>query len=340
MENLLYYPYINIPKSEWTNRALLYYDSVGCIVPGDYNNKPELYEEHMRELVIENLVLPIDPMNEIRDPWNVVRPFIEYVNSNTFDLRRRQHRFRYGTNGRVHNSKFRPNGPKIHIEKFDQEVFYQLEQAGLAESNGDEWYNIESATANELMAYISTIIAKKLDCRPMTDRVRNYYIASKLTENNFKEIKIQQTKRQIILNNLIPFPEEINYKKLRKFKKTHSDLLAAFRNRVELIALDPNIDLETDFFNEKVKELVLRRDELSAKMNESNFGQIFFGGICGSASAIIGFSTGFGMTGMPAFLNAIYSAIQIQSPEDIFDQTGLKYMALVDKKLRRPVGKM
>ncbi len=337
MENLLYYPYINVPKSDWTNRALLYYDTIGCIVPSRYNEKPKLYEKHMRDLVKENLVLPINPMDELRNPWNIVRPFIEYVNGEKFDLARRRNRFQNGSHGRIHRDKFNTKGPKIHIDKFDKEVFYQLEQIGLAESNGDEWYNVEKATANELMTYISTIIAKKLECRPMTDRVQNYFHATTVSKKDFKELKIQQTKRQIILNNLIPFPEEIDYTKLRKFKENHSDLLNAFRNRVELLTLDPNVNLETAFFNEKIKELHLRKEELSAKMNESRFGQIFFGGICGASSAVIAFSIGFGMLSAPAFANAIYSAMQIENPEGIFDQTGLKYMALVDKRLRRPV---
>ncbi len=337
MENLLYYPYINVPKSDWTNRALLYYDSIGCVVPSRYNQKPKFYEKHMRDLIKENLVLPIDPMDELNNPWRIVEPFIEYVNSPQFDLTRRRNRFQKASYGRIHRDKFDISGPKIHIDKFDNEVFYQLEQIGLAESNGDEWYNVEKATANELMTYISTILAKKLECRPMTDRIRNYYRATNVSKKDYKELKVQQTKRQIILNNLIPFPEQIDYTKLRRFKETHSELLVAFRNTVEVLALDPNLELESAFFNEKMKELRIRKNELSAKMNENKFGQIFFGSICGAASAIIAFSTGFGILGAPAFANAIYSALQYENPEDVFDQTGLKYMALIDKKLRRPV---
>jgi len=29
MDHLLYYPYINLSRTEWTLRALLYYDTVG-----------------------------------------------------------------------------------------------------------------------------------------------------------------------------------------------------------------------------------------------------------------------------------------------------------------------
>jgi hypothetical protein len=338
MENLLYYPYINVPKSEWTNRALLYYETISCIVPGRYNEKPELYEKHMRDLVKENLVIPISPMDIISNPWNIAKPFIDYVESKEFDLKRRRNNFRISLNlkGKFYKNKFDIEGPKIHIEKFDKEVFYRLENAGLAKKNGNQWYDVEKATANELMGYISTIIAKKLNCRPMSDNLPNHPPFSTISKKDFKELKIQQTKRQVILNEIIPFPEEIDFTKLRRFKENHSDLLEAFRNRVELLVLDPNLEIETDFFNEKVKELILRKKELSAKMDESQFGKIFFGSVCGAGSAAIAFASGFGLLGAPAFANAIFSALQIETPESMFDQTGLKYMALIDKRIRRP----
>lgn len=341
MENLLYYPYINVPKSDWTNRALLYYETISCIVPTRYNEEPKLYEEHMRDLVKEKLVIPISPMEIISNPWDIVKPFIDYVESKEFDLKRRKNRFQNGLHGKIHRDKFRKNelnfkGPQIHIDKFDREVFYRLENAGLAKKSNEEWYDVEKSTANELMAYISTIMAKKLNCRPMSDKLGSYFPAVKVSKKDFKELKIQQSKRQVILNEIMPFPEQIDFTKLRKFKEEHSDLLDTFRNRVELLVLDPKLEIETDFFNEKIKELIIRKKELSAKMNENNFGKVFFGGICGAGSAVIGFATGFGLLGAPAFANAIYSALQIERAEDIFDQTGLKYMALIDKRLRRP----
>ncbi|CAM1346795.1 kinase [Tenacibaculum insulae] len=337
MKNLLYYPYINVPKTDWTNRTLLYYDTISCIVPTRFNEQPERYENHMRDLIRENLVIPVSPMEVLNNPWDIVKPFIDYVESKEFNLKRRRKKFQNGKTGRIHSDKFNTKGPQIHIEKFDREVFYRLEQAGLAEKNGEEWYNIEKATANELMAYISTIISEKLDCQPMSDKMGRYYPYSKISRKDFKELKIRQTKRRIILDDLIPFPEEIDFTKLRRFKENHSDLLEGFRNRVELLVLDQNLEIESDLFNEKVKELILRKNELSAKMNESQFGKIFFGSICGAASAIIGFATGFGILGTPAFANAIHSALQYESPEKVFDQTGLKYMALLDKRLRIPV---
>ena len=95
----------------------------------------------MLDLVRENLVLPISPMDVLSNPWDIVKPFIDYVESNDIDLERRRKRFKTGLKGKIHSDKIETKGPKIHIEKFDREVFYRLEQAGLAERDGEEWYN-------------------------------------------------------------------------------------------------------------------------------------------------------------------------------------------------------
>lgn len=63
MSNLLYYPYINVPRTDWTLRTLLYYDNIGSIVPQEYFYEPERnYDEFMLELVRNELVTPINPI--------------------------------------------------------------------------------------------------------------------------------------------------------------------------------------------------------------------------------------------------------------------------------------
>ena len=62
MDKLLYYPYINLPETNWTVRVLLYYDEVGSIVPQQYFYAPEEYNPYMRNLIQEGLVNPINPI--------------------------------------------------------------------------------------------------------------------------------------------------------------------------------------------------------------------------------------------------------------------------------------
>ena len=121
---------------------------------------------------------------------------------------------------------------------------------------------------------------------------------------------------------------------LRKFKDKYRDLLKAFSNKVELLVLNPTITPESPLFKITLEDMKMAKEELSARMNESHIGDIIFGTICGTISAGIGLLAS-PVLGIPGFLNAIHSACKIEKPENIIDQTGLKYLALVDKRLRR-----
>jgi hypothetical protein len=336
MDNLLYYPYINIPKSDWTLRTLLYYDCIGSIVPQNYFYNPNNFEPFMLELVQSELVIPIDPINVLDNPWQVSLPFIEYVNNNRSKLNRRRETFRNGGFRTINSNKFEQKGTRISVDKFDNEVIYQLEQFGLAIRQDGEWVLVEKRTADELMKFLATVIGKKLDYLPATDDYNKMRILLKKPHEQFKAPLNEQAKREIILKELIPFPEQIDLSKLRRFKDNNFELLNAFKNRVEIIALNPTIDEDSLYFRELIAELNNRKMELSAKMNESKFGKIFFGTICGITGAIIGFSgamtVGAVLGGLPGFANAIHSALQT---ENITDQTGMKYLALIDKNVRK-----
>ncbi|WP_321374417.1 hypothetical protein [uncultured Draconibacterium sp.] len=343
MENLLYYPYINIPRTDWTARTLLYYDKIGSIVPQNYFYEPEKFDPFMREMVRNELVIPINPIETLDRPWEISRPFIEYVNSKGFNLKRRRQSFRKGSLSRINENKFKAQGPKIHVDKFDGEIFYQLEEAGLAERLDYEWFMVEQKTANELMNFLASVIGNKLDFLPTTDTKFKRPPFSDRSKQVIKAERKEHIKRDIILKELIPFPEQIDLKKLRKFKDKHIDLLNAFKNRVELIALNPNLEEDSPLFRETVKELEIRKSELSAKMNENKLGDLFLGTVCGLSGAIIGLASA-GTTGallgsmsaLPSFANAVHSALKIERVENITDQTGMKYLALVDKKLKKP----
>lgn len=342
MENLLYYPYINIPRTDWTVRTLLYYNQVGSIVPQEYFYAPNRYDHFMRELVQNELVVPINPIEALDRPWEISRPFIEYINSPDFKLRQRRKRFRNKNYGRIHQEKF--VSPRIHSEKFDNEIFYQLEQAGLAEREDYQWYKVEQKTANDLMSFLASVIGGKLDYLPTTDKLVRKVPFMTNKKKVYKTKRKENVRREIILKELIPFPEQIDLNQLRKFKDKHSDLLNRFKNRVELIALNHDMDEESELFKETLKELGYRKEELSAKMNESKFGDLFYGTVCGITGAVIGLASTGSSTGalvgslsaLPSFANAIHSALQIERVENIQDQSGMKYLALVDKKIRKP----
>lgn len=331
MSKLLYYPYINLPRTDWTLRTLLYYDNIGSIVPREYFYDPERnYDEFMLELVRSELVTPIDPINTFDNPWEeVTRPFLQLVENDQEKLRTAQNRFRQGLRGNMHIDKF--SKANIHADKFDENIFYGLEQLGLAEKTDGRWYSVEQRTANDLMHFLATLISAKTDRLPTTDYIRPFY--------NRQTFNQERRKREKILTSLIPFPDEIDMRKLLKFKEKHSGILKSFRTRVEQIVLDPNIIEGTPLFEQHLAELLQRKEELTARMNESQFNRILFGTVCGLIGAYQGMATasttGAIIGGLPGFTNAVYSALQIERAENIFDQSGLKYLALADKRLRR-----
>lgn len=330
MDKILYYPYINLPKTDWTIRTLLYYDCIGSIIPSKYSYAPkENYEPFMLELVQNELVIPIDPISSLNHPWEVSKPFIHFLEDNHAQLTRKREAFSLGHTGAMHVGKF--SGTRMHINKFDSDVYYHLEQMGLAKRKSSDWYIVEKSIADLLMKFLATVISAKLEMRPTTDVIKRTPSLSRTMAH----------KRETILTDLIPFPEEIDLKKIRKFKDDHLDLLNAFKNRVEQLVLDENLTTGTEQFDLKVEELKLRKEELSAKMNESQIKNIIFGSVFGVIGAYQGLATaettGAFIGGLPGFASAIHSALKIERAENVFDQSGLKYLALVDKRVRQNI---
>ncbi len=329
MDKLLYFPYINLPETDWTVRTLLYYETIGTIVPQEYFYSPERnFEPFMLELIRSELVVPINPIEVLEKPWEVSKPFIKFLKKNEKRLIKKRESFQLGRTGKIHIGKFSP--ARIHADKFDGEIFYQLEQLGLAERDNEQWYSVEKNTANHLMNYLATIISTKLEMLPTTDKFKKSYYG-------YKDI-VENKKRQTILSNLIPFPEEIDLNKILRFKEKHSDLLKDFKNKVEQLVLDENLINGTDLFKLKIEELRIRKDELSKKMNESQIQNIIFGSACGIVGAVQGLSTeettGALIGALPGFVSAVHSALKIEKAENLFDQSGMKYLALVDKRIR------
>ncbi|MBB5438332.1 hypothetical protein HDC92_002008 [Pedobacter sp. AK017] len=320
---ILYYPYINLPRTDWTLRTLLYYDNVGSIVPQDYFYNPEdNYEPFMLELVRENLVIPIDPFQVLNNPFHLVQPFLQYIEGEQKKIEKAQKRF--------FNRRLNQRMVRIHNNKFDDEIFYVLINMGLAERIDYQWYNVEVKIANHLMKYLASVISKKTDRLPTTDFVRPKFWR--------KESGSQGKKRETILDELIPFPKDIDYKRLLKFKEKHQDLLTSFRNEVHEITLDKNVSVGTPLFDVKLAKLKDSKEQLSAKMNESQFGKIFFGSVCGIVAAVqalpVSGTIGALISAAPGVATAIHSALQIERPEDIDNQNGMKYLALMDKRIR------
>jgi hypothetical protein len=112
-DNLLYFPYINLPDSPWTMRTLLYYNTVSAIVPNDFIYDNNKFDPFMRTLVQENLVIPLDPTRVLQRIWELEEPFIQFITSPGFNIERRRKDFQ---DKLTQNSSVRPSF--INREKF------------------------------------------------------------------------------------------------------------------------------------------------------------------------------------------------------------------------------
>ncbi|MEQ8302900.1 MAG: kinase [Cyclobacteriaceae bacterium] len=290
------------------------------------------YDPFMRQLVRENLVKQVNPMNVLNRPSKSIIPFIDYLGHKKAKTLKRAKAF----NKSIKNLT---NISTIYSGKFDQSLFDVLKEYGLAKRLNDRLYSVETKTANELMTFIAAVVGLKLNFLPTTDRMKWTFGAVGLKTKHYTEYKKIKSKREKIIKELIPFPEEIEIRKIRKFKESHPTLLKSFKNQVELIALDSTLVQDSDLFNEKIKELQIRKEEVARKMKEDRLGDIIFGTICGLATAGIGMAEARTPEGallaLPQFVNTVYSSLKIERPEDTFDQSGLKYLALVDRRLRK-----
>ncbi|QIL42389.1 kinase [Pedobacter sp. HDW13] len=329
--NLLYFPYINLPKNSWTMRALIYYDTVSSIVPDEYFYNPDLYDPFMKDLVQHNLVIPRNPVTSLDHPFSLVDPFIQYVTRPHYKIEEKQRRFLNLTETvAINKNKFPP--ANINGQKFDSGLLYQLEHLGLARKSVDNWYYVENTTAGYLMSYLSNILAKKLDLLPATDTALN--VSTRFYQKELEAAE-QQQRRNKALKGILPFPQELDLSKLARLKEKYQREIFLFRSVVEQIAMDPKYDSER-LLQEKINELNAQKDELSARMNESRLGPIILGTAMGLAGAVIGYAStntlGGAICGLPSFTNAIYSALKIEDPAKIYDPSGMKYLAIIENK--------
>lgn len=341
-----------MPNTAWTLRTLIYYDSVGSIVPQQFFEHPEQnYDRFMLELVRNQLVIPINPMATLDRPFDIASPILEFLKGPNFNLERARKKFKKGMklvpHSRVihsqamHSKSTKYYLPKavatIHGSKFDDHVLYHLVEMGVAKSSVNEYYYVEPNVASHLMTLLATVIGAKKEMQPMTDTINSLKSPSAFTmESEGNE------KRQQILKELIPFPEFVELEQLRKFKDKHYDTLKAFKNKIEQLAVDPSLAIDSKLFKLKVEELSFHRDELSVRMKENKFGDIFFGSICGITGGVIAmvtapppFSIIGGVGATASFANAIHSALKIETPEKITDTTGMKYLALLNRRISK-----
>lgn len=318
-DDLLYFPYINMPQSNWTAISILYWDSVGAIIPNLYKDHPNRLERNMRELVENELVRQVFPYEYVYQIPNFDQAFIELTEALDFDLKTRQRAFGQGITS------------LLHVQKFSDRLLNELVEKRLAQRVNWEWYMVEQYTARMFMTYLATVISKADGLTPATDSTRN--MDMRLSTSRFPYYRLA-TRNQFI-NDLIPYPVIANPLELRHFKDRHGGQLKTFRNRLEQIIVEVTAIHEKEprqrLYHLKLQEINQQREEIYARLVESRLGKITFGTVFGLIAAGIGLHAGDPLLGSFGFGNAVYSAFQGYNRRDILNND-FAYLALIDRK--------
>ncbi|MCG2615263.1 hypothetical protein LZZ85_13260 [Terrimonas sp. NA20] len=324
--HLLYFPYINVPDTGWTYRAILYYDSISSIVPQEYHWGDEEYEPFMRELINHNLVVPLDPMNQMGDiAMDVARTLVNYIHLPEYDLPRKRDAFQQLRHHPAHVPA------RISTQKFMHELFYQLEKEALAYRYRSRFYDVEPTLARLMMLLLTNRISQRHNLSPVTDDGRH------LGVRFVNQVGVQAPevlrRRDNLLQGIMPGPQFIELSKLLEFKMKYQSELEAFRFMVEDIALDERYDNE-HLLENRIGHLNLLREQLTARMTEDKFGKIA-GTTLSIGTDLLAATASLDLGGVIAVGKSIAEGVKgmRSNPENIFDATGLKYLALAHKHL-------
>lgn len=274
MSNLLYYPFISIPKTDWLSQALLYWDGIATIVPNVELQRQTSITPFARSLIRDNIIQTVSP-----EEYAYARPdcyikFLQWVEQN-------KDRFQIGRNAslqRVHSAKI--DSMSIGKLGFLGEEFVEM---GVAKRSDSCWYVMRSDLSMYYMTFLAILIGQETGRIPTTDRYRgiSHLVGIKETGYGYNFDPKTSMFRDAILSELLPVPYGVeDYRSLVMFKDKYHDELLLFRREIEsfLISLNSHEPEEQkdlcQIFIEKANDQV---EEIKGKMHSFRFPKVNLG---------------------------------------------------------------
>lgn len=271
-DNLLYFPLINVPKSSWLNRSLLYWDTVSSIVPYKFVKNPEKLSPHMRSLVRADLVRQVIPGNYVGNIPNYTSAFLEHLEQLGTAVEGRRKRFT------------RHAGVNIHLEKMSHDIRQDLVNRKLGRAKDGTWFQVEKDTANEYMTYLAATIGQcsENDLMPMTDDKQNFSVFLSGRQSIESEL---EPLRHALLEEAFPAPTApLNAEDILNFKRKHQDDLPRLRSWVEqkvtAIADMRDAALREKQLFEVKRELTQETNRIRSNMTQHGWLDIIAGDFC------------------------------------------------------------
>lgn len=321
---ILYYPYVNIPKDQWIYKSVLYWDEVGAIIPPKYGEEGNITNPFTQKLIDYNLLNQVFPDEYIQQKREFSDFFLHLIEQPKFNIDLRRKTFELGGTSR------------IHINKFYHPFMEELVTRKLARrEKWSSWYYVEAYTAGLLMTYLANVIGKLGDYSLSTDELKNF------KTNIHKDIIDEKVLsiRENIINDILPFPMDANFKKLRDFKDNNYESLNKFRITIERLILDLAVIEDKELYNRRynleIGEINAERERLAKKMDESKIGKVLYSSMGGLITAALAFY----VTQDPKLaLGPLW--VGVSSAVNEYDKANtenhdLAYLALVNKKFRQ-----
>jgi hypothetical protein len=274
-DSALYFPYINVPERPSLTRVLLYWDTLGSIIP----EGAEL-DSWTQGLVDAELVTPVRPS--------------EYIDSSTLlsDLERLLD---------AGLARRRTSVPPfyLHIEKTNRWALEMLRERGLAtwssgQTDGRQpgWIRVDGEVGALYVAYLACYICQMsgLMMEPITDQALILETVSGV--DSVATAMSLDHLRGAVLQGVLPSPRDgVTTAELVEFKRTHGALLKDLRTEVENHVLEcarePDPELRRRMCAQYPRRLSERAEEAERRMHERRWStkRAVIALIAGSAAA-------------------------------------------------------
>jgi len=312
-DNVLYFPYIEVPKSSWFTRVLLYWDEVGSIVPSEYQQQRARLGSYMQELIETGLVKEVIPAKYHSAVPEFRSAFLELIDRSSYIKKRRDIALQKHETIRIHIEKMLGNG-----------LTADLVERGLAKPGRYPWWEVETTTANLFMGYLASVLGRLDELRmcPITDNIDALSVFSRTPQRVLSRRSLVEQLRMHVITDILPSPEHVvPVRELLDFKQRHSSLLPNFRRQIEAFLIDLSIIPEAEDRDERIQmfkdQANQKIEEIISKMNERRWPRIVLGEVCSIvAAAIPGISvvvTGnapLALAALPGLISATYLAFR------------------------------
>jgi len=320
--NILYYPTINLPENEWTIKSILYWDTVGVIVPEEYIEEPEQLSRKMRDMVQSGHIVQHLTSDYYSLQYKVSKSILKTVKSKSINLKKCRQNFKEKKASLIHNQKF-------SFRLFD----YLVKNKVAERLESYSFYLVESKIASVMMTYLAIAISKEIKYTPATD------FPEYIRENDYLGLVNNQPGkiRSKILGDIMPYPIDVDFNKLIRFKEKYIDQLQRFRIEIEKTVWGINAVKDNES-KEKILQLNIdqindKKEELIARLVENNLGKIAFGAFKGMVvDSGIALITGNVITPAATLLGTINEVVKEYKGNPIKNED-LAFIALMEQRL-------